>query len=85
MVPPGSGDDDLELALSLHRELNGLTRRSRSQPKAAYEGALQKLKRKHHHQHSEAQTSSGSGRRSSKKQKTHTSSEGGPPPRAWVL
>lgn len=77
MVP--EGDADLELALSLHRQLNGLTRRSRSQPQENYKKALQSLKKRHNREGEDRQTSSGgSGKRSSKKQKTNSSSEGEP-------
>ena len=53
-------DEDLELALSLHRELNGLTRRSR-QPSRNYESALQNLKKRREEDGKPSTTSSGSG------------------------
>lgn len=58
MVP--ERDEDLELALSLHRELNGLTRRSR-QPSKNYDAALENLKKKRGTDDRTTTTSSGSG------------------------
>jgi hypothetical protein len=55
-------DEDLELALSLHRELNGLTRRRSRQPsRSNYESALLNIKKRRHHEDKPSTTSSGSG------------------------
>lgn len=58
--PHGERDEDLELALRLHRELNAVPRRQRAQPRAqAANAALRTLSKKHARQDS-SDSSSGS-------------------------
>ena len=52
-------DLSLQLALSLHRELNGLTRRSRQPSRSSYESALLNLKKRRHPEEKPSTTSSG--------------------------
>lgn len=60
--PHAERDEDLELALKLHRELNAVPRRQRQQPRTqAATAALKTLSKKHHRQETEESSSESDG------------------------